>query len=107
MICIPFRKVGEQTYGALIVLEDVGMDRLREHDPAMIDLPRMGEPWASLQLTSLTLAYETTEDCAKISALVRENKIGEVMRFITRGFKYRPELGDDDAPYLNIGGKPS
>jgi|SRR5580765_6035441 len=107
MIGIPFRTPGASTYALVLVMEDSSMERLKVHDPAMLDVYKMGEPWASLQLISITIAYESAEDCAKISNWVRENQIGRVMKHITRGFKYRPELGDDDAQYLNMSGKPS
>ncbi len=36
-----------------------------------------------------------------------QGRTREVIDLLTRGWKFRPEMGDHDGPYLNMGGKPS
>lgn len=95
------RRQGEH-FDVIVICDDMVLERMRRQDPAQLHVPAMGEPWASLKLRDVFLTYETPEDTAKVIALFRDGKHREAMKFLFRGFEFRPDLGDDDAPYFNL-----
>jgi len=104
---IPIRRKGAKEYDLFIVLEDENLARMKEYDPAEIEPSNMGAPWNGLRLRRILLCYANPEDAKLLPGLIRDGRGKEVMDILTRGWRFRPELGDHDGPYINMGAKPS
>lgn len=98
MICIPF-SINQGRFNVLIVLEQDGIDRIKEHDPAEVNLRAMPEPYRSMTLDEVHITFGTADDIRFImSQEPGGTGLKEVLKRMTRGWKYRPELGDNDGP---------
>lgn len=104
MLAIPVATRGANEMHLILIFSDDGMERLKAADPAQIEVSRLGEPWCHRKVVGVTLAYESVENLAKVMRWLDAGDYQSAFKFITRGFTFRPEKGDDDFPYLNLGG---
>ncbi len=93
LLVIPF-SVTNVGYSLMIVLQEGNIDRIREYDPAVVVMrelpPDMG------QLVDVVVTFATTEDAAFIEECGRTGRISEALKRLTRGYRFRPDLGDHD-----------
>lgn len=85
-------------YSLMIVLQDGNIERLREHDPVEVPLTMLGPKFAGLQLRDVTVTYATDEDIREVERLGQQGDIRDALRYLTRGFRFRPDRGDHDDP---------
>lgn len=105
MFLIPFQ-INEQEYSLFIGLQNENWERIREYDPAEVrlrEVVRQKPLFGSLRLRDVIVGYVTDEDINVAMGKFLAGKPQEAMRFLTRGFRYRPEAGDHDGPYLSVG----
>jgi hypothetical protein len=96
MICIPFT-VKPGIYDIMVVLEQENIDRIKEYDPAMIPLDDFPEPFKSMQLSEVHITFGNKEDLAFCMAQEQGPAgLKIVLEHLTRGWKYKPEQGDND-----------
>ncbi len=98
MFCIPIG-IGDRKYTVLVVLQADNIERIREYDPAVVTINSFGEPWNGMKLADVSITFATAEDEKEAFRLCREGMILEAVRFLTRGFRYRPDKGDKDGAY--------
>lgn len=96
LMIIPFR-CSETEYTLLIVMQDGNIERLKSYDPAEVPMDQMPtELTEGLKLRNVVLAYATREEVQKI---VTDTQLGMpltgILKMLSRGWKYRPECGDD------------
>lgn len=99
---IPMRRSAEH-YDLIVIYDDKAFERMRAHDPAQVNLSMIGEPWTSLKLRQIWETHESAEDTKKVIDMIRAGgQTQAVLKFLFRGFEYRPDLGDDDGPYIEM-----
>lgn len=101
IMTIPMQ-VSEEEYIFIIALPQESLDRLKQHDPAQLPVYKMGEPFNKLRIREIHIAYYDEQDDQKIRRLVAEYDIKGAIKVLTRGWKFRPELGDNDLPPTQI-----
>lgn len=104
MFVIPFQ-INDKEFALLVCLEDKNLERIRAYDPAEVNLSRMNGivKWQGLQLRDVIIAYATDADFDRMQEmLAAQAPIADVLRFFTRGYRYRPEEGDRDGLYVSI-----
>ncbi|TAL03527.1 MAG: hypothetical protein EPO08_03915 [Rhodospirillaceae bacterium] len=95
---IPFQ-VSATEYSVFVCLQDENIERMRQYDPAEVTLNKIGFPG---KLKDVIIGYGTDEDFERISrALNSGTDVRAVLRTLSRGFRYRPDQGDHDGPYLS------
>lgn len=99
MLTIPI-PLNHSEMNLIIVFEDENLDRLKLYDPAEVPLSKMG-PYGALKIRSIGIMYATQEESAKVVELIRQDKLQEALQLLSRGFKYRPEMGDGH-PYVSL-----
>lgn len=104
MFALPIQ-VSESEYAVYVFLENENLERMREYDPAVVTAQALGESFARLRFKEVIIGYATQEDLAKVIGMCGDGKPREALRYMTRGFRYRPDRGDHDGPYLSL--KPS
>jgi len=85
-------------YSVMIVLQDGNIDRMRAYDPVEIPLSMMGPTFAGLELRDVTVTYATDADLREVERLAQQGEIRDALRYLTRGFRFRPDRGDHDGP---------
>lgn len=105
MLLLPMLAPEPGYMNVVVVLDEEGLMRVRQHDPGELDLRKLPAEWQGLKIKTVSIAYEDRLGQQKVLELMRAGKLREAMQHLFRGFKVQP--GDDDAPYLNIGRKPS
>lgn len=99
MVILPF-KLNEYEYSIFVVLQDENLDRLKSYDPAEVNVVKMGGAWALLRVREVFIGYATDADLNTVTHLLKNNKIQEALKFLSRGFVYHPALGDNDKAYV-------
>jgi hypothetical protein len=105
MFVIPFR-ISAREYSMYIVLDDENLERIKKYDPAEVTLRSMGGEWARSTLKDVIIAYATSAEQQQVLELCATGKVKDALRLLSRGFRYRPDQGDYDGPYLSAKTKP-
>jgi hypothetical protein len=101
MLLLPVQ-TSPTSYTLFIVLEDTNLERLREHDPAQVELSKMTPPWPSLHLDDFVIAYAAVEEVKLFKELVQADRVGDAVGMLSRGFRFRPDKGDHESGYVSI-----
>jgi hypothetical protein len=75
---------------------------MRQYDPAEVNIPKLGGYWWRLKLRDVVLAYATAADWEHAKQLFDAGEGQAAMRYLSRGFRYRPDQGDHDDPYKSL-----
>ena len=101
MMVIPFQ-ISERAYNVFILLEDENVQRIKKYDPAQWEPKKMGGIWSNLRLNTVLIGYANAVDAAKVLQLAQSGKTDEALKMLSRGFEFRPDLGDHDNPYESV-----
>lgn len=101
MMVLPFQ-VSSTEYSLFVILQDENLDRMRVYDPAEITISKLSSTVSGLDLKDVIIGYATRPEAQEVVRLCVEGKIKEALRMLSRGWRYRPELGDYDGPYLSM-----
>lgn len=83
----------------VIVLADENIERMKRYDPAEIVWADLPSEYSSRRPGAVAVAFATAEDQAEIERMSRtdpENWKERALKLISRGFEFRPDLGDHD-----------
>lgn len=105
MMMIPFR-VGGDSYSVFVILEAENVARMKDNDPAQINVWKLPEEFRRLTLRDVIIATPSPEDIAEAILLLRSGKPKNALEMLSRGFAFKPKEGDNDLPYI-AQGKPS
>jgi hypothetical protein len=102
MIVLPLQ-INQKQYSLFVILEKENVDRIRfHHDPAEIVMEKLPSPWtAELSLKDIVICYVSETDLPRFMDLSKTNPIA-ALRFLSRGFAFRPDRGDDDESYESL-----
>ena len=100
MFVMPFQ-LNEREFSVFVAIQDDNIERMRVYDPAEFSIAKMGLPWRNLKLKDIIIGYATEADMLHFQKLCQQGKQGEGLQYLSRGWKYRPDQGDNDAPYLS------
>lgn len=94
MILLPLPDPNKNgTTHLLIVLEDDNLARMKRHDNAEIN-------WIDLMHTalpgSIAIGYASPREMNQIKELLKRGDMKAVLKLITGGWEFRPDLGDHD-----------
>lgn len=101
IMTIPLQ-VNDGEYIIVIALPQSSIDRIKKRDPAEIPVNQMGEPFDHLRLRDVYITYYDEKDDQVIRRKVAEYDIKGALEVLRRGWAYRPELGDNNLPPMNI-----
>jgi hypothetical protein len=82
----------------MIILQDGNIERMRAYDPVEVPLSMLPSNYAGLRLKDVTVTYATDEDIKEMERLAQQGEIRDALRYLTRGFRFRPDRGDHDDP---------
>lgn len=105
MIVLPFQ-IDNERYSVLLALDDEGLQRVKQYDPAELVLDKLGEPWTHLKLKDVLVTYCNAQDLKRVQELSDEGNPQAAYRYLTRGWVFRPDLGDHDNPPTSLKRKP-
>ena len=99
MITIPFQESPTE-FSVFVCLKDENIDRIKSYDPAEISADKFG-PYSKLRLKTVIVGYVTDDEERQ---LLRADKrdIPQLLKQLSRGFKFKPEHGDMDGPYQRL-----
>jgi len=98
VLLLPFQ-LNDREYSVFVVLQDDNLSRLREHDPAEVNIGKMGQPWSALKLRDVIIGYASETDTADVYRLCEANRSDEALKYLSRGFAFHPDRGDHDDAY--------
>lgn len=98
MKLIPFT-VSTLEYNVMVILEPEHTERMQKADPAQIGLEQLGQPWLSFNLKKIIITSPGAEDLKKVEELIARREVTEALKFLSRGFEYRPDQGDTGDAY--------
>lgn len=101
MMTIPLA-LNNTFYTLFVILEAENVTRLRANDPAEIVLDKLGQDWAQMILKDVVILMPSNEDLQIAMDLFKADKAKEAMRYLTRGWHFRPDQGDHDLNYTSL-----
>ncbi len=99
MITIPIATPDHQHDALIIIMDDVELGRLRAADPAQLELRDF-----PVQLVSPMLLICHEQPTPELTRLLSGRHVPAIVKYLQRGFKFRPELGDHDHGPQSLGG---
>ncbi len=102
MFVVPFR-VSSTEFSIFILLQDENLERMKEYDPAEVTVDKIviGSDFHGLSVKDILLGYGTNDDLITATELIQGGEHIKALRFLSRGFKYRPNDGDA-GPIVNL-----
>lgn len=98
MLAIPLQ-CDPLSYDLFIVLEDENIERIKAYDPGEMITSNLADVWQKLKVRNIILLYATTEEAQRIGGAASLEDVIAQLKNLSRGFKYRPDKGDSNAPY--------
>jgi hypothetical protein len=95
MLVIPAQFNASQ-FSLFVILNDENIERIREYDPGEVVLSQMPAKWQRLKLKDIVLMFCPQEDVPKFIELVNKEGPQAGLKMLARGFRHRPDRGDDD-----------
>lgn len=92
MFVIPFR-VSETSYSIMVVLEKANLERIREQDPAEVNLSKLGGEWDTLTLKDVIISYATQKDQRKVMELWQGGDVRGGFAMAVTGLRLPPGPG--------------
>ena len=102
---IPF-EIGGGKFSVFVILESENLTLMSANDPAQLNMWKFPLPYSRLTLCNVIVATPTAEDTTKAIGMIRGGQPKQALEYLSRGFKFKPEAGDNDLPY-HYAGKPS
>ena len=99
-------QVSTNEYSVFLVMGESNVQRIKEWDPAVFSPLKLGHPWNSMKLRDVVIMYASPGEIELLDQVKSLEQLKDYLRLLSRGFKFRPDLGDNDAPYFgkNIAG---
>lgn len=104
MFLIPFQ-ISKDSYNIFAVLCDDNIERIHGYDPAQIDIAKMGPEWSRLRLNVVLIGYATPDDVTQMTEMIQAGRAPEALKYLSRGFAFRPDKGDHDQVYKSAIGE--
>lgn len=101
MLTLPVR-ISDSEMDLYVILETENLDRMRAYDPAEIVHSALGEKWKDLALRKVVLMFATAADLRTIMPPLENGDPLTALRYLSRGWRYRPESGDHDRNYDSL-----
>ncbi len=94
MIILPIQSKGHLNDLLVVVFGPQNLERMKKGDPAEVKLKDIKRSGKDLMNPTIIICYE--EDQTKLMQLVNSKNIQQILEYLSRGFEYRPDLGDHD-----------
>ena len=101
MMVIPFR-INSTEYSVFVVFGQENLDRILQYDPAEVTLNKLGAPWDRMRLKDVLIGFATAAEEAEVMRLSGAGEGRKALQMLSRGFRYKPDTGDHDGPYLSM-----
>ena len=98
MQIIPFQ-IDADRYNLFVILEDTNIDRIKLYDPAEFETAKLPPEWQARKLNLVLIGYANAEDVIQVRRFVAAGNPHAALEYLSRGFAYRPDQGDNDFPY--------
>ncbi len=95
-------QVTAESFDIFVILEDDNLERMKAYDPAEVVKAHLGKPWEKLKLRNIMIGYATAEDLANFHDFVLAGDVEAGLKWLSRGWAYRPERGDSDRNYESL-----
>lgn len=100
MMSVPL-KINDREFDLFVILEEQNLARIRAYDPAEIVKSYLGPPFDAMQIRNVMLAFASPEEVQDLPRRFSENPRA-ALRWLSRGFRFRPEKGDHDGDYQRL-----
>lgn len=92
-------QVDQSSFHLFIVLEEENIERLKLHDPAAVYFNKLGAPWEFLRYRQVNVLFASAEEAIRLGNAKDREDLVKQLKELSRGWMYRPDKGDSDAPY--------
>jgi len=84
------------TMNVMLVLGPESIERIKEKDPVEFNYNEC--PFAKNPPRVIGISYASDSEMTQMTQLARQGRTKEAIKMAMSGWKYRPELGDNDLP---------
>jgi len=75
---------------------------MKAYDPVEVPIKDLPPEYSGLTFKDVIVTFATDADVAHVEQLARAGQGREALRYLTRGFRYRPDRGDHDRPLEDL-----
>jgi len=102
MQSIPYR-TSETEWTMFVILEDDNLERMKRYDPAEIFMDLLPPEWdMKLKLKAVVIGYANRADLDTVHRLFQNGDLAGALKFLSRGYQFRPDKGDREGEYESI-----
>lgn len=101
MMVVPVQFIPGE-YAVYVILGRDNLDRIEEYDPAVVPIKDLPASYHGLRLAEVVITFATEPELQRVMELAHQGKPREALKLVTRGFRFRPDLGDYEGPPLNV-----
>jgi len=92
-------QINAEEYIIICALQDENLERIKQKDPAQLQIYRLGEPFSKLNLREVHLTHITDKEMEVIQTMISNGEdVRGFLKKLCSGWKYRPDKGDNDLP---------
>jgi hypothetical protein len=92
-------QINAEEYILIVALQDENLERIKQKDPAQLQIHRLAEPFNKLKLREVHLTYITEKELKIAQNMILNGEdVRGFLRKLCSGWKYRPDNGDNDLP---------
>ncbi len=99
MLCLP-AVINDVCYDLFIILQDENIARMKAYDPVEVVTAQFPIPIADRKIHNVMVMYATDEDVETITALCQAGQLPKALKYLSRGFRFRPDDHDDEYEIL-------
>ncbi len=98
MITIPLQ-ISKTQYDLFVILECENIQRIQAYDPAEVALEKLPSVWRKMTPRCIQICYAAEVELKRVMSATNVVEVVEQLKVLARGWQFKPERGDSDAPY--------
>jgi hypothetical protein len=102
MLILPVQTPDHKDDALIVVLGPDNLERMKEGDPAEVQLSQIRGAGKDLVDPAILLCYE--EPSPALNQLIQRGNLSAILKHLQRGWKFRPQAGDHDRGPERLGG---
>ncbi len=94
--------VNERCYDLFIILQDDNIERMKVYDPTEVILANFADRFIDRLVRNIVIMYGNEADIVRFTAMCQTGDVQGALRYMARGYKWRPQDRDESGGYESL-----